>query len=237
MIEFKNVSKRYAGETDILNAMSFQVQAGELVFLSGPSGAGKSTLLKMIAAIERPTAGTVLVGGQDIGSMKPAALPYLRRKLGLVLQQQRLLLDRSVVANVMLPLLVAENTGRADAEKRARAALEKVGLGNKALAMPQSLSGGEQQRVAIARAIVHQPQIILADEPTANLDRAAAQRVLDTLRAFHKAGVTCLIATHDDAFLGGPERVIRLGQQALQPREPELVQPLQMQAQEQGQLA
>ncbi|MET0963147.1 MAG: ATP-binding cassette domain-containing protein, partial [Noviherbaspirillum sp.] len=197
MIEFHDVSKLYPGGSAALSDVSLSIGSGELVFLAGPSGAGKSTLLKMIAAIERPSSGWVLVNGQDVGSIKPRGLPYLRRKLGLILQEQRLLLDRNVLANVMLPLIVTGAAGD-HAEKRARAALGKVGLLSKAASMPQSLSGGEQQRVAIARAIVHRPQVILADEPTANLDRDSANLVLSTLKAFHGAGVTCVVSTHDE---------------------------------------
>ncbi len=209
MIEFRQVSKRYEGSALALADVSLSISKGELVFLAGPSGAGKSTLLKMIAAIERPSAGRVEVNGQDIGGMKSSGLPYLRRRLGLIFQQQRLLADRSVLANVMLPLVVI-GTARSEAESRARAALDKVGLLDKAACAPQTLSGGEQQRVAIARAIVHRPQIIVADEPTANLDRDSARRVLSTLKAFHNVGVTCVISTHDEYFLDGADRVIYL---------------------------
>ncbi len=211
MIHFNNVSKDYPGSAGALAEVNLKVASGELLFLTGPSGAGKSTLLKLIAAIEKPSSGAVLVGSQDIGQLRPAALPYLRRKLGLIFQQQRLLPDRSVAANVMLPLLVT-GTNRGDAHKRALAALEKVGLGHKADHAPATLSGGEQQRATIARAIVHQPQIILADEPTANLDRDAALGVLDLLRDFNRAGVTCLVATHDRHFLASGDRMVGLAQ-------------------------
>jgi cell division transport system ATP-binding protein len=211
MIEFQQVSKQYAKDAVALSDVTLSVAKGELVFLAGPSGAGKSTLLKMIAAIERPSSGTVQVNGQDIGKLKASGLPYLRRNLGLILQQQRLLFDRTVLANVMLPLLVSGATG-ADAEKRARAALDKVDLLDKAASSPLSLSGGEQQRVAIARAIVNRPQIILADEPTANLDRASAGKVFGALQAFHAVGVTCIISTHDEQMLDSANRVIYLTQ-------------------------
>ena len=209
MIEFQQVSKQYSPDAMALSDISLTVAKGELVFLAGPSGAGKSTLLKMIAAMERPTSGTVLVNGQDIGKIKPAGVPFLRRNLGLIFQQQRLLTDRSILANVMLPLLVT-GAPRGPAEQRARAALDKVGLLDRALARPLALSGGEQQRVAIARAIVNRPQIILADEPTANLDRASANKVLDALKAFHSVGVTCLISTHDEQAIESAARVIHL---------------------------
>jgi cell division transport system ATP-binding protein len=209
MIEFQQVSKHYGAGATALSEITLSINKGELVFLAGPSGAGKSTLLKMIAAMERPSAGKVIVNGQDIGKLKRAGVPFLRRNLGLIFQEQRLLADRSILANVMMPLMVTGQP-RAQAEQRARAALDKVGLADRADAAPLTLSGGEQQRVSIARAIVNRPQIILADEPTANLDRASAERVLDALRAFHSVGVTCLISTHDEQVLDGAARVIHL---------------------------
>jgi len=219
MIAFQSVSKQYthgASQDKLqgayaLQEVSLDIARGELVYLAGPSGAGKSTLMKMVAAVERPSSGKVIVNGQDIGRIKPAGIPFLRRNIGIIFQQQRLLNDRNILANTMLPLLVTGARTR-DAEQRARAALDKVGLLERARAMPLELSGGEQQRVAVARAIVNRPQIILADEPTANLDRVAADRVLDALRVFHAAGVTCVISTHDEEVLGGAGRVIRLEQ-------------------------
>jgi cell division transport system ATP-binding protein len=211
MIEFQSVSKQYSAHATALRELSFSVAKGELVYLAGPSGAGKSTLLKMIAAMERPTSGTVLVNGQDIGKLRKEGVPFLRRNLGLIFQQQKLLNDRNILANAMLPLLVT-GASKSQAEQRARAALDKVGLLDRVKALPQELSGGEQQRVAIARAIVNRPQIILADEPTANLDRASADKVLDALRAFHAVGVTCMISTHDEQVLDSAARVIRLEQ-------------------------
>jgi cell division transport system ATP-binding protein len=211
MIIFDQVSKQYERGNTALREITLTIDSGELVFLTGPSGAGKSTLLKMIAAIERPSAGMLSVNGQDIGKLNRSGLPYLRRKLGLIFQQQRLLPDRNLTENIMLPLIVT-GAARADAEKRAHAALEMVGLRDKAGTLPQALSGGEQQRAAIARAIVNRPQIILADEPTANLDRDNANRVLATLKSFHEAGVTCLITTHDERYLSGAERVVYLAQ-------------------------
>jgi cell division transport system ATP-binding protein len=209
MIEFKSVSKKYSPDAFALREVSLDIAKGELVYLAGPSGAGKSTLLKMIAAIERPSSGQVIVNGHDIGKLKKAGMPFLRRNLGLIFQHQRLLNDRNILANTMLPLLVT-GAPKAQAEQRARAALDKVGLLDRAKAYPLELSGGEQQRVSIARAIVNRPQIILADEPTANLDRAAADKVLDALRAFHAVGVTCMISTHDEQVLDSAARVIRL---------------------------
>ena len=211
MITFDSVSKQYSAHATALRDVSLEIAKGELVYLAGPSGAGKSTLLKMIAAIERPTAGAVLDNGRDIGKLRREAVPYLRRNLGLIFQQQKLLNDRNILANTMMPLLVT-GASKGEAEQRARAALDKVGLLDRAKALPLELSGGEQQRVSIARAIVNRPQIILADEPTANLDRASADKVLDALRAFHRAGVTCLISTHDELVLDGAARVIYLNQ-------------------------
>ena len=209
MIQFQNVSRQYPGDITALRDITLSIEAGELVFLSGPSGAGKSTLLKMIAAIERPSSGTVSVNGQDIGNLKRAGIPFLRRNLGLIMQQQSLLSDRDILANVMLPMLVV-GTARSEADARARAALDKVGMLERANALPPALSGGEQQRVEIARAIVNRPQIILADEPTTNLDRENANLVLDALSAFKDVGVTCLISTHDDKFLHRASRVLYL---------------------------
>jgi cell division transport system ATP-binding protein len=209
MIDFQHVSKKYAKDIFALANVSLSIGKGELVFLAGPSGAGKSTLLKMIAAVERPSSGAVHVAGHDVGKLNSTGMAFLRRRLGLIFQQQRLLSDRNVLLNVMLPLIVNGAT-KTDAEKRARAALDKVGLYDKTQADPMSLSGGEQQRVSIARAIVNRPQIILADEPTANLDRASASQVMDALKSFHAVGVTCLISTHDEQVLRNGSRVVYL---------------------------
>lgn len=211
MIEFKNVSKEFSRDVFALRDISLSIADGELIFLAGPSGAGKSTLLKMIAGLERPSSGLVLVHGQDISKLKAGSLPFLRRKLGLILQGQGLLIDRSVLANVMLPLIVA-GAASSQAEIRARTALERVNLADKADALPLELSGGEQQRVAIARAIVNRPQIILADEPTAYLDRDNANKVVSALKAFQGAGVTCIISSHDEQFLDQASRVIYLNE-------------------------
>ena len=213
MIAFQSVSKQYthgdAQGSYALHDVTLAIGKGELVYLAGPSGAGKSTLMKMVAGVERPTSGKVIVSGHDVGRIKPAGIPFLRRNIGIIFQQQRLLNDRNILANTMMPLLVT-GAAKGEAEQRARAALDKVGLLERAKALPLELSGGEQQRVSIARAIVNRPQIILADEPTANLDRASADKVLDALRAFHRAGVTCLISTHDDIVLDGAARVLHL---------------------------
>jgi cell division transport system ATP-binding protein len=209
MIEFNNVSKEFSRDVYALHNISLNIANGELIFLAGPSGAGKSTLLKMIAGVESPTRGTVVVNGQDISKLKAGSLPYFRRKLGLILQSQGLLMDRTVLANVMLPLIVT-GAAASEAETRAHTALERVNLANKAQAFPLALSGGEQQRAAIARAIVNRPQIILADEPTAFLDRDNANKVINALKAFQSAGVTCIISSHDEQFLEQASRVIYL---------------------------
>lgn len=209
IISFSHVSKKYPGDVTALTDVSMEIAEGELVYLAGPSGAGKSTLLKLIAGIERPSGGLLLVSGQDMRKLNRATLPYLRRKLGLILQQHRLLQDRSVLQNVMLPLVVSGASAK-EAAQRASVALDRVGLGSKALLLPQALSGGEQQRASIARAIVHKPRIILADEPTANLDRASGKLVIDMLQAFNSAGVTCIISTHDERLLQNADRVVQL---------------------------
>jgi len=196
LVSFSGVAKRYPGGQEALKDVSFSLAAGELAFLTGRSGAGKSTVLKLIPAIERPSAGSVLVGGQNVGALKRAALPYLRRNIGLVFQDQKLLYDRSVYDNVMLPLAFSAHAPR-EAARRARAALDKVGLLGREKASPVQLSGGEQQRVAIARAVVNRPALLVADEPTANLDDESARRIVDIFVEFHRVGVTVLIATHD----------------------------------------
>ena len=197
MISLSQVTKRYAGGHEALKSVTVEIQPGEMVFITGHSGAGKSTLLKLIAAIERPTSGTVLVNGQNIGTLRASALPYVRRNFGLMFQDHKLLYDRYVYQNVLLPLNIVGYQS-ADAAKRVRAALDKVGLLGKEKAMPVTLSGGEQQRLAVARAIVHRPSILLADEPTGNLDAAYAQELGILLRSFNQVGVTVVIATHDD---------------------------------------
>ena len=196
MVSFSAVAKRYPGGEEALRGVTFSVEAAELVFITGRSGAGKSTLLKLIPAIERPSSGTVLVNGQNVAALKRAAIPYLRRNVGLIFQDQKLLHDRSVYDNVMLPLSFSAHPPK-EAARRARAALDKVGLLAREKAHPVQLSGGEQQRVAIARAVVNRPSILLADEPTANLDAESARRVLDIFLEFNQVGVTVLIATHD----------------------------------------
>lgn len=210
MISFSAVFKRYPGGQDVLRGVSLTVGSGELVFITGQSGAGKSTLLKLIPAIERPSAGSIIVNGQNVSALKPAAIPFLRRNLGLVFQDQKLLYDRSVYENLMLPLSFSGLSPK-EAARRARAALDKVGLLGREKANPIQLSGGEQQRLAIARAVVNRPAVLIADEPTANLDADAAQRVLEIFAAFNQVGVTVLVATHDMALVKRyGRRVLRL---------------------------
>ena len=210
MVSFSAVAKRYPGGQEALRDVSFALEAGELAFLTGRSGAGKSTLLKLIPAIERPSAGSVIVNGQNVASLKRPALPYLRRNIGLVFQDQKLLYDRSVYDNVMLPLSFSAHAPK-EAARRARAALDKVGLLARERANPIQLSGGEQQRLAIARAVVNRPAVLVADEPTANLDADSATRILEIFVAFNQVGVTVLIATHDRALVERyGKRVLRL---------------------------
>ena len=210
MVSFSAVAKRYPGGHEALKDVSFALEPGELVFLTGRSGAGKSTVLKLIPAIERPSAGSVLVNGQNVASLKRTAIPYLRRNIGLVFQDQKLLYDRTVYDNVMLPLAFSGHAPK-EAARRARAALDKVGLLERERANPIQLSGGEQQRVAIARAVVNRPSLLLADEPTANLDAESATRILEIFVAFQQVGVTVLIASHDKALIERyAKRVLRL---------------------------
>jgi cell division transport system ATP-binding protein len=210
LVSFSSVAKRYPGGQEALKSVTFSIEAGELAFVTGRSGAGKSTLLKLIAAIERPTSGSVIVNGQNVGALKRAAVPYLRRNIGLVFQDQKLLYDRSVFDNVMLPLAFSGLPPR-EAARRARAALDKVGLLAREKANPIQLSGGEQQRLAIARAVVNRPGILIGDEPTANLDAESAGLILDVFVGFNQVGVTVLIATHDQGLVGRyGKRVLRL---------------------------
>jgi cell division transport system ATP-binding protein len=206
MIKFDHASKRYPPGLDALTDVSFEIAAGELVTVGGHSGAGKSTLLKLIAAIERPTGGAVLVQGQNIGSLKRSAIPYLRRNLGVVFQDQKLLFDRNVFENVMLPLTIS-GFPPAEARRRVQAALDKVGLLARQKALPIMLSGGEQQRLAIARAVVGRPNLLLADEPTAHLDAETAADVARTFLDFRAVGVTVLIATYDNSLFPGARRL------------------------------
>jgi cell division transport system ATP-binding protein len=196
MIRFDRVSKRYPNGRDALREVSLQVEPGEFVFLTGRSGAGKSSILKLIGLLERPTRGSVTVNGQDTASLPARAIPAYRRRLGMVFQDHQLLMDRPVYDNVALPLVVADAPFR-DIDKRVRAALDQVGLLEQVRALPSELSVGEQQRVGIARAVVGKPVVLIADEPTGNLDHALALDVMRLFRRFQEVGVTVLVATHD----------------------------------------
>jgi cell division transport system ATP-binding protein len=196
MIVFDRVSKRYPNGHEALSGASLRVEAGEMVFLTGRSGAGKSTVLKLIALLERPTRGTVLIGGKNTGSMKGRHIPAFRRGVGMVFQDHKLLPERPVYDNVALPLVVA-HTPLKEIDKRVRAALDQVGLLGKERALPLELSVGEQQRVGIARAVISKPPLLIADEPTGNLDADLALEVMRLFKRFQEVGVTVVIATHD----------------------------------------
>jgi len=200
IISLSRVNKRYPGGYEALTGVTFGIEAGEMVFITGHSGAGKTTLLKLLPGIERATSGTLLINGQNVGALRERAIPFLRRSLGLVFQDQKLLHDRSVFENVMFPLNVTGQAPRESA-RRARAALDKVGLLDREKARPITLSGGEQQRLCVARAVVNRPTILIADEPTANLDADSAREILDIFRAFNQVGVTVLVATHDHSLV------------------------------------
>lgn len=212
MITFDKVYKRYPDGYEALTNLIFTIDTGEMVFITGHSGAGKSTLLKLIAAIEKPTSGSITVSDQIVNKLKKSMVPFLRRSLGIIFQDQKILYDRTVFANVMLPLQI-HGFEKSVMERRVRAALDKVGLLNKEKAYPITLSGGEKQRLCIARAVVHRPLILIADEPTANLDMAYAQNIMDVFRSFHQVGVTVLIATHDQTILNdSTARILSLNQ-------------------------
>ncbi|MCC6657779.1 MAG: ATP-binding cassette domain-containing protein [Rhodocyclaceae bacterium] len=209
MIRFEKVGKRYPGGIAALSALDLAIETGEMIVLSGHSGAGKSTLLKLIPAVERPSEGAVIVNGQNVAALKRAAIPFLRRNIGMVFQDQKLLFDRNAFDNVMLPLAIAGVATR-DAGRRVRAALDKVGLLDRERAMPVALSGGEQQRLAIARAVVARPSILIADEPTAHLDDGTAADIAAMFHAFNQVGVTVLVATHHEALFA-PYMTRRIG--------------------------
>ena len=196
MLKFDHVSKRYPDAGDVLVDVSFNLEHGEMAFLTGHSGAGKSTLLKLIAVMERSSRGQVLLDGQNLNRVGDRKIPYIRRKLGLIFQDYKLLQDRTVFDNVALPLVIA-GFGQQEIARRVRASLDKVGLLGKEKKYPQVLSGGEQQRVGIARAVVHKPPFILADEPTGNLDPELSAEIMHLFEQFHQVGVTVLIASHD----------------------------------------
>ena len=196
MLSFQNVSKRYSSGHEALRNVSLEISRGELIFLTGHSGAGKSTLLKLIPILEKPTFGTIVIDGANIVRMKKHYIPLLRRNIGMVFQDHHLLFDRSVLSNIMLPLEVS-GMDRRECRKRAQAALDKVGLLSKQNRQPVALSTGEQQRVGIARAVVNRPPILLADEPTGNLDPKLSKEIMVLLADFNAVGVTTIVATHD----------------------------------------
>jgi cell division transport system ATP-binding protein len=200
MIHFDNISKRYGEGHDALLNVNFELDAGQMAFLTGHSGAGKSTLLKLIMLIDRPTRGKVSIGGKNLAQISASQIPYLRRQIGVVFQNHQLLFDRSVFDNVALPLQISGMPFN-EQGRRVRAALDKVGLLNKEKNMPLALSGGEQQRVGIARAVVNKPAILLADEPTGNLDPELSSEIMQLFQDFKRVGVSVLIATHDIALI------------------------------------
>ncbi len=210
MIEFDNVSKRYPDGHEALSQVSFALDAGEMAFLTGHSGAGKSTLLKLIMLMERPSGGQLLVNGKNLSRLHKSQIPYYRRRVGVVFQNHQLLFDRTVFDNVALPMQVSGAQHR-DIERRVRAALDKVGLLSKEKLNPVQLSGGEQQRIGIARAVVHTPRILLADEPTGNLDPELSAEIMTLFEDFRNVGVSVLVATHDIALISSmDERVLTL---------------------------
>ncbi|MDX1480991.1 MAG: cell division ATP-binding protein FtsE [Woeseiaceae bacterium] len=200
MIQIENVVKRFPGGQEALKGLSMTVDTGEMVFVTGHSGAGKSTLLRLIALIERPTSGQVIVDGQNTRRVSRRRIPAYRRQMGMVFQDHKLLYDRSVFDNVALPLVIA-GVGPREAARKVRAALDQVSLLHKEKRNPETLSTGEQQRVGIARAIVARPKLVIADEPTGNLDPDLSLEVMRIFRRFNEVGVTLLIASHDIALI------------------------------------
>ncbi len=196
MIQLENVTKRFPGGQEALSGLSLHVDKGDMVFVTGHSGAGKSTLLRLIALIERPTSGQVIVDGHNLRKVRRRKIPAYRRQIGMVFQDHKLLYDRPVFDNVALPLIIAGVSHR-DAGKKVRAALDQVGLLHKEKQNPETLSAGEQQRVGIARAIVSRPKLLIADEPTGNLDPELSLEVMRIFRRFNEVGVTLLVASHD----------------------------------------
>tara|TARA_R100000654_G_scaffold22590_1_gene44820 strand:+ start:115 stop:777 length:663 start_codon:yes stop_codon:yes gene_type:complete len=212
MIRFEQVYKRYEGQQEALSGLSFELISGEMAFLTGHSGAGKSTLLKLIALIERCSHGQVIVNNQNLSRLPKWKIPYYRRKIGLVFQYHNLLHDRTVFDNVALPLIIAGENHR-EIGRRVRAALDKVGLLGKERNLPIALSGGEQQRVGIARAVVNRPPVLLADEPTGNLDPELSREIMHLFEQFNQVGVTVFIASHDQDLISQlPYRHITLQQ-------------------------
>lgn len=212
MIKFDRVSKTYPGGIAALKNVSFEVDQGEIVFLAGHSGAGKSTVLKLISGIEKASFGNVFLNKQDLGKLSDNQLGYMRQHIGIVFQDHKLLFNRNVLQNVLLPLQIIGFDAK-DAKKRAMAAIDKVGLLGKEDSMPIALSGGEQQRLCIARAVVHKPSLLIADEPSANLDRAYALDIMELFKSFHQVGVTVLISAHDETLMSDyGHRILRLSE-------------------------
>ena len=210
MIRFESVSKTYPGGYQALNNVSFNIRKGEMIFVAGHSGAGKSTVLRLIAGITKPTEGKVLINKHDLGSLTDNQLCYMRQHIGIVCQDHKILFDRSVLQNVMLPLRII-GYGNREAEARACVAIEKVGLAGREISDPNGLSGGEQQRLCIARAVVHQPSLLIADEPSANLDRAYALDIMELFKSFHEAGTTVIVSAHDETLMQDyGHRILRL---------------------------
>lgn len=210
MIRFTNISKRYPNSHDALSNVSLHLEPGEMAFLTGHSGAGKSTFLKLIGLLERPTRGQIIIDGQNLNKVRGRKIPYLRRNIGIIFQDNRLLFDRTVFDNVALPLIIMGHPHN-EILRRVRAALDKVDLLSKEKVMPITLSGGEQQRIGIARAVVNKPPLILADEPTGNLDPALSKEIMTIFEQFNAVGVTVLIASHDlDLISKLGHRVIEL---------------------------
>jgi cell division transport system ATP-binding protein len=197
MIQLHNVGKRYPAGHEALQDLSFRIERGEMTFITGHSGAGKSTLLKLLGLIERPSAGELIVNDRNLGRLSKRQIPYYRRSLGMIYQDFRLLINRTVYDNVALPLVVTGQYDSQEIGRRTRAALDKVGLLGKEKYRPLELSGGEQQRVGIARAVVHKPVLLLADEPTGNLDPSLSWEIMSLFEAFNRVGVTVLIASHN----------------------------------------
>lgn len=217
MITLLNVTKTYANGHVALNDLSLQIMAGEMVFLQGHSGAGKSTLLKMLCLLERPTKGQISVGGKHLNQISKHQVPYYRRQIGFITQNPKLLSQYSVFENVAVPLIIL-GCDKSEIVKRVRAALNRVGLLHKEQLRPMHLSEGEQQRIGIARAIVHKPKIVLADEPTGNLDPELSMEIFKLFAQFNQVGVTMLIASHDCALIDQlPFRVIKIAQGKLLP--------------------
>lgn len=212
MIHFDQVSKRYDGGFEALSSVSFDVEPGEMLFLTGHSGAGKTTVLKLITMMERPSSGQMRISGQTLNRLSNSQIPYLRRQFGVVFQNHNLLFDRSVFDNVALPLTIAGVSPK-EVPRRVRAALDKVGLLSKEKFNPIQLSGGEQQRVGIARAVINKPALLLADEPTGNLDPQLSREIMQIFSEFNRIGTTVLVASHDLGLIARlPYRVLSLKQ-------------------------